>query len=215
MGLTITEGADVFTSDDQRLGRVDQVVVDPLTMDVSHVVVHKGILFREDTLVPVEAIGSSTPDRIVLAADVRTDDLLPFVEYHYVPLPGGDDQDSLGATPPLVYYGPFAMTTPVLSTMTRVVRERNIPERSVAIEAGCPVTTSRGQDIGTFVEVILTDTGVATHIVVDVGGFGDHRKGIPIGWVAAISDDDVRLGIPKTMVDALPELESDPAPPLT
>lgn len=210
MGHSITEGADVFTADDERVGKVDQIVVDPLTMDVSHFVVRKGFLFREDTLVPVEAIGTSTPERIVLDDDVRSEDLLPFVEYHYVSMTGDEKSSaSTGVTPPLVYYGPFAMTTPVLSPMTRVVRERNIPERSVAIEAGCTVTTSHGNDVGTFAEVVLTDTGVATHVVVDVGGFGDHRKAVPIGWVAEISDDEVRLGIPKAMVDALPELDDD------
>jgi sporulation protein YlmC with PRC-barrel domain len=210
MTLTLNEGADVFTADGQRVGSVDRIVLDPLTKDVSHIVVRRGVLFREDKVIPTDMIATTDEEQIVLDTGVSGEDIPPFEERHYVTVLEEFYQPDLGSVPPLLYFGPYALATPVIPTVTETVRNRDIPDRAVAVETGAKVVTSDGEAVGALAQVLMTDGGVATHLVVDVGSFMfEEYKGVPMGWIESIDDDVVRLGVPKSMIEAIPEYGTD------
>ena len=78
MSLTINEGTGVYTADDTHVGSIDRVVVDPLTLELTHIVVSKGLLLPEDRVLPIGAIATATEQRINLKADIALDDLPQF-----------------------------------------------------------------------------------------------------------------------------------------
>lgn len=48
MSLTFNDGTGVYTADDMHTGSVDRAIVDPLTLELAHVVVSEGLLLYED-----------------------------------------------------------------------------------------------------------------------------------------------------------------------
>ncbi len=206
--LEVHENARVFTAHDEHLGKVDHIVIDPLTRMVSHIVVRKGIFFPEDKVIPIDVVATATEERINLDQDVDPDRFPPFLEYHYVPLeePIEDLSASAGTAPapfPFVWYGPYGVASPTYETTMRTVTERNIPDRAVALEPGIPVLATGRREVGRLEEVILTDFGSATHIVISDDGFNPVRKAIPINWVDAISENEIRLGVVEHMVQSI------------
>jgi len=47
-------GVGVFTAEGDRVGSIEQVIVDPRTKEVSHVIVRQGFLSAEDKIVPID-----------------------------------------------------------------------------------------------------------------------------------------------------------------
>lgn len=75
--ITLSQGAQVFSSDEKHLGNVDQVVVDANSNQLSHFVIGKGFLFKEHKLVPAQWIDRVREDKVYLAVEARLFDRLP------------------------------------------------------------------------------------------------------------------------------------------
>ena len=56
--------AEIFTADNHEVGKIDRVVINPRTKDVTHVIVRKGQLFTEDKSVPIEQIAEASSEWI-------------------------------------------------------------------------------------------------------------------------------------------------------
>ena len=154
--LEVTQETDVYTARDEHVGSVDRIVIDPVSGRVSHVVVRKGLFFPEDKLIQMEDISTATPERINLRQGVVADELLPFVEQHYVPF---DEADIEEADRPArlidggtgfvsTWYGPLGVAAPMHESTLLAVSERNIPDRLTALQAGVPVFSSDRQVVG-------------------------------------------------------------------
>lgn len=89
--------APVYTADEQQVGVVDRVVLEPQTNEVSHIVIRHGWLFAEDKVAPIELIEQATAEQVLLRKDIKNlDDLPPFEEVSYLPYP--DEEEA--APPP-------------------------------------------------------------------------------------------------------------------
>src|SRR3970282_1173653 len=96
--MQFRQHALVYTFDGKNVGRIDRIVLDPQTKDVTHLVVRKGFLLTEDKVVPVDLIGAATEKGVTLRAEASDLEALPlFAETHYVratgnppPKPPGD-----------------------------------------------------------------------------------------------------------------------------
>src|SRR4051794_6735788 len=182
MSMRFKQGTRVFTAQDQEVGVIDRVVIDPGTNEVTHVVVRKGFLLPEDKVVPSTMIAQASEDRVTLQKDVTDLDALPPYEYtHYFPLE--DDPDSgedypSDYAPPLYWYPPvgriaggfpgYAYAFPIPPYV--VSTEKNIPDGAVALKEGVKVMSSDGQHVGNIAE-IFTDsrTDRAIHFLIARG----------------------------------------------
>ena len=72
----------VFTSDDREVGKIDRVVLDPRTKEVTHVVIRKGLLSTEDKVVPIDQIAEAGEKQVVLRQDINFETLPDFEENH-------------------------------------------------------------------------------------------------------------------------------------
>jgi uncharacterized protein YrrD len=213
--MQFKEGARVFTAEGKRVGTINRVVLEPDTKQVTHLVVEKGFLFKEDKVVAMSLVGPATEDRVTLRVDMGELDSLPnFEESYYVPL----DRNSAPASGPAHWARPLYLYPPVGAWRTTVASaafstpravaktEQNIPERTVALEEGAKVLSSDGEHVGD-VECIFTDPvkDWATHLLVSEGVLLKDRKLIPTTWVGNILEDEVHLTVDSELVGSLPE----------
>jgi uncharacterized protein YrrD len=218
--MQLRKGVHVYTWDDQDVGRIERVVLDPVTKDVTHVVIRQGFLFTEDKLMPIEMLMSASEDRVVLRQDAGNLHNLPkFEETHYVssylneedyPYYAQGGADPLYWYPPLgvagYYGGPIATPPPYLERT-----EQNIPDNTVAIKDGASVFSNDGKHVGDVERVFVdSHSDRATHIVISQGLFFKERKLIPTAWLNIIGEDEVHLSVDSDFVDRLPAYEDRP-----
>ena len=94
-GMQFKEGADVYTSDGDKVGDIDRVVLDPTTKEITHLVVRQGFIFTEDKVVPMALVDSATEERLVLKEVDDLDNLPDFEETFYVRV----DETETGTVP--------------------------------------------------------------------------------------------------------------------
>lgn len=212
--MEFRQDASVFTANDEHVGHVDRVVLDPRTKDVTHIVVRKGLLFTEDKVVPIELIASATGDRVVLREDAEDLGVLPdFEETHYTML---DEEESTrakapaGSPPPLYWYprpgAPRGYPARFRRPYAAATTERNIPEGAVPLKQGARVISADGEHVGD-IERVLTDPELdrATHFVISQGLLRKERKLIPPTWVIRVGEEEVHLAVGSHLLDELPE----------
>lgn len=84
--MQFKKSAPVYTADEQQVGAVDRVVLDPQTNEISHLVIRQGWLFTEDKVVPIELVDTATAERVQLRSGIKNLDQLPqFEEVYYIP----------------------------------------------------------------------------------------------------------------------------------
>jgi len=222
--MKFKQGANVFTSDDQKVGEIDRVVIDPKTDEVTHVVVEKGFLLPIDKVVPISLIGPATEDRVTLRENAGDLEALPdFQEKHYVLLDEKElkEASSQGYARPLHWYPPVGTTWWHTGGYLGYVgffgypgppyvveTERNIPEGTVALKEGAKVISKDGEHVGD-VEAVLTDPEEdrATHLVISQGLLLKERKLVPTSWASTVTPDEVHLTVGSRLIEELRKYE--------
>jgi uncharacterized protein YrrD len=205
--------AEVLTSDGKKAGEVEQVVVDPKSMEVTHLVVRKGFIFRVDKVIPLDMVQSATEERVVLREGVEDTDNFPdFVEVDYVPHRTAGQAPLVNYATPVTWYYPYPSMAwwgfpgyanqPKYFAKTQV----NIPEGTIALAEGAEIRSRDGKDIG-HVERLYTEPkeNRVTHIVIERGLITKKRKLVPTMWIDNIAEDLVQLCVDSDFIDRLPE----------
>jgi uncharacterized protein YrrD len=196
----------VFTSDDREVGKIDRVVLDPRTKEVTHVVVRKGLLFTEDKVVPIDQIAEAGEERVVLRQDINFETLPDFEENHYITLDGEEKpgQYSPAHAQPMYWY-PFQsgqdyqIPAPV---PFMVETERNIPDRTVAVKEGAKVTSADGEHVGNIERVFVDpDTDRVTTFLVSKGLLLKEKMLIPGAWVTGFGEREVKLAVGSKLLE--------------
>ena len=218
--MQLKRGASVYTADEKKVGKVERVVLDPRTKEVTHIVVDKGFLFGEDKVVPISLIAMVEADADVhLRPDAGNLDQLPnFIETEFVPSGVEETVDDYPQdyARPLYWYPPVGVGwwrgfgwPEYGSPELMPVKEINIPEGTVALEEGANVITVDDENVGSVDAVLIEpEADRATHLVVSEGVLFPHRKLVPTQWVDTILENEIRLVVPATVLDDLPEYEA-------
>lgn len=83
--MKLAKGAEVFTREGEKVGRLERVILEPETKTVTHVVVEKGFLFTSDRVIPIEQIEAYGEEGITLNGSQEDFESFPvFEETHYV-----------------------------------------------------------------------------------------------------------------------------------
>jgi sporulation protein YlmC with PRC-barrel domain len=216
--MQLKQDASVKSANGEDLGRLDRVVIDPKTGDVTNIVVRKGFFFSEDRVIPVEWIESTNDEEIRLREDVEDFENLPvFEQAHYL---NSEDIDARygertpraypSDAPPVYWYPPVAspMGFPAHYTMPMAFEtERNIPEGTIALKDNSKVFGNDGEDVGSLERVFSDEEGRVTHIVIIQGMLSKSRKLVPTHWIKSVAEDEIHLGVNSDYLDKLPEFE--------
>jgi sporulation protein YlmC with PRC-barrel domain len=211
--MQFRQNASVYTVDGKKVGRIDRVVLDPQTKEVTHLVVRKGLLLTEDKVVPVDLIGAATDKGVTLREDVSNLEALPvFEETHYIQATEAPPSTAPGDALPLYWdprFGdvpPIAAADPSTPHVIHVIEEteQNIPEGTVALKEGAKVIAADGKQVGT-VEQVLTDPRLdrATTLVIAQGLLVKERRRVPINWVSEVKEDEIHLAVGSHTIDEL------------
>ena len=194
--MQIKRDARVVTADGKDVGHVERVVIDPGTRDLSHLIVTRGWLFKEDRVLPFSLVAHTTEDEIRLNATRETLESLPlFQETSYV---AARDPEP-GYTAPYLFYpvglsGVPAMIPQVHPEITQTMTtSSNIPDEAVALKEGARVVSADQEHVGNIEQVNLDRTGRTTHFVIASGLINREHRVIPYIWVKSVTEDEVQL----------------------
>jgi sporulation protein YlmC with PRC-barrel domain len=193
---------------DGRCGRLVKVVVDPVTENVTDLIVERGFLQRHDRVVPISTIKQAMDNTIVL--DISSDRLETYREYR--------ERDF---RPPL-----FGFTSRHYSsedvrysvwTYRGLSGEGVVPARGhqlhegVSLDAkvighGTKVIDSEGEAGQVDHVLVGCEEGHITHLVVQLGRFGGFVI-VPVTSISSVEDKGVRLSLDRGELEGLPRYE--------
>jgi uncharacterized protein YrrD len=215
-------GAKVVTADGEQIGKVDRIVLDPRTREVTDLVVHKGLLFTEDKVLPVDLVAEATEEQVKLkehATDLE--ELRRFEERHYV-IPDRSETSGnrlAGNHPSLMYWyppyysTPYGMPTGYTAPFIQpygVEIDRNIPKGTIPLREGAQVISKDDEHVGDVDDVLTDpDTERVTHFVISRGLLLHERKLIPVNWVDKIGENRVHLAVGSKTIQGLPDYEEE------
>jgi uncharacterized protein YrrD len=217
--MQFKEGAQVLTSDGKEAGNVDRVVMDPVNKEITHLVIQKGFLFKEDKVVPVDLVASTSEERVVLKGVDDLDDLPDFEETHYVRADetGKDVVHTPGYVRPYYWYpsphlnwwgaAPYAVY-PIPPYVLEI--RRNIPKGTVPVKEGASVITSDDEHVGDIERVYADPTqDRVTHLLISQGLFLKEKKIVPTLWITRVGENEVRLAVSSDLIEDLPEYNAE------
>ena len=218
--MEFKDGTEVKTSNGDKVGTIDRVVLDPKTDQVTHVVVRKGFLLPEDKVVRVEDIASASEDTVMLRNDIENlNDLPPYEERYYVPWEDVEDRHAAGPNKAAPYYwyppvGAAWWGTPGYAGdygyapyLTPVEVVHNIPEGTVALKKGAKVYSSEGDHVGNVERLFVSADERISHFVISEGLIFKSKKLVPTSWVTDVTEDEVYLSVAKKVLDRLEDFE--------
>ncbi len=195
---------------DETFGKLVDVVIDPTSRRVTHLVVEPGRDPWLARLVPVElAEGNADADGAVAlratAEEVRR--LPPVHEISYLRLDGFpvDDPDwdvGIEEVMALPHYTEYDLEP---QPDDYAVTYDRIPKREVEIRRASAVDSAGGHRLGHVDGFLVDGEELITHLVLEQGHPWERREvAIPIGAVARVETDAVTLRLRKDEVAALP-----------
>lgn len=182
-------------------GQSTYVIINPISRQVTHVVVKRKDGMHTEHLVPLDLVGDTTHDLIRLHCTTHElAKLEPFTETEYV-------QERI---PDVEYledaYLVWPYDIPELNT-TIPITHRRIPHGELAIHRGARVEATDGH-VGRVDEFLVdpVDTHI-THLVLREGHlWGQKDVTVPVSEIDRIEADTVTLKLDKHGVEALPAI---------
>lgn len=201
--------AAVHTRDGEA-GRVWKVAMDPRDRKVTHLIVHKGVLFGRNVVVPIAHVTKMGKGEVWL--DTSNDELKAYPDYEETAF----TEPSEGWDYPLAFpmggiiwplQPGWAGVNPMLLPGTHVVE--NIPEDDVALESGTAVECTDGH-CGRIDRVIVDDhSNEMTGFVIRRGFMFARDVKAPMSWIARVEKDAVHLKLSKRQVEEMAEYFED------
>jgi sporulation protein YlmC with PRC-barrel domain len=205
---------------DGAFGELADVVIDPSTRRVTHLVVQPHDRHDLARLVPIDrAHAAEGAEGIVLESTVaEINQLEPLVKSAYLrlgefPVEDPDWEVGIEELFALPYYGSFApgglgsgMGSTEIDPHVSISYDR-IPKDKVEIRRQSAVTSSAGDHLGHVDGFVVDDQEQIAHLVLQHGHlWGKREIAIPIGAVAKIENDVVKLTLSADEVGALKPL---------
>jgi uncharacterized protein YrrD len=214
--MKLAYGSRVIASDGNELGILKELVIDPRSRVVTHLVVQSGLLFPDDKLIPAEFVAEaggaeitlSVPQDAILdqhAADYRQDEYVPLEDSGLLELTGAEAR--VWARPPAVGLAQVPMPSVVPPGIGPLPPEPEVvvPFDEITLESGSRVRAADGKPIGTIHECVTDDDENITHLLIREGTIFSVPKLIPVDWIARIEDNEVVLAVSAQTVERLPE----------
>ncbi len=210
-------GARVSCSDGA-CGKLDRVVLDPISRVLTHLVVQPRGAIERGRLVPIDLVASATQEDIHLRSSLAEFNKLEEAEETHF-LTEADPELGYGADEVLAwpYYG-LGMTgmgglgvagTGMVGMPPSITTDR-IPVGELDVRRGEPVHASDGHVGGVQGLVIDPRDHHVTHLLLQEGHlWGKKQVAIPIGAITHVGDDDIRVNLTRDQIRDLPPVNLD------
>lgn len=199
--MDIPLNADVY-GPDGRIGRSTYIIINPVSQEVTHVVVNDNSTDRTERLVPVKHIQDSDSDMIRL--DCTGEQLLSMESFEEVEfMPVSVPRYEAPAASSNAYAWPY-ISAKKEAHFVEVVH-RHIQPHEREIRRGAHVHVSNGR-VGQVDELVVDkETLHITHLVLREGHlWGQKDVMIPVDEIRTITEDIIYLKLDKRNIGALP-----------
>ncbi len=199
--------------DDHECGQLRSAVVDPVKLEITHLVVRPRGREDDGRLVPVDLVRTSTAQRVRLGCTHAQYEALDGAQTTDV-LPGPGDaelrQQTIDTVLAYHVYGHrpdlgIVTANPSRRTEPVTLTHDNLPSGEGEVGRGQHVHASDG-DIGHVRGLLAGATGHrVTHVLLDEGHlWGKKEVAVPVGAVKEVVDSGVYLGLTRKEVGDLP-----------
>jgi len=198
--MEFKDGSSVYTSDGKEAGGLCRVVINPDTREVTHIVVQRGLLVKEEKVIEADKIASASQEQVTLYCTIDEFKEMPLLEIEqYAPM--SQDYEQAQNYPSLtggLYWNP-ALEHSIITEI-----KRTIEDELVALKGGAQVMSKDYDQVGN-VECVVTDTetGKVILFIVSQGLMLKTRKSIPIQWVDMLGEDTIRLTVEARQLEDL------------
>ncbi len=200
---------------DGPLGELADIVIDPTTRQITHLVVDPkhGLYMRR--LVPVALVRAGDGERLVLdfsiddAAGLEQAEEMAYLRLGEFPVEDPRYDVTVSEMLALPYYQGIDMPSAGLYGYEQgvEVRYERVPKGEVEVRRASAVTSSDEHHLGHVEGLIVDDEQHITHFVLERGHlWGKRDVTIPIGAVDRVEADAVVLALTKDEVGALGEV---------
>ncbi|MFO7942969.1 MAG: PRC-barrel domain-containing protein [Anaerolineales bacterium] len=220
--MILKYGTDVVKNNGEKVGKVKEVVIDPRTDEVSHVILEKGIILLKDKVLPISLVEDVNEERVKLyPLDHSLDSLPDYEEEQFVEIRDNKKQrQPVAGSPPILITYPPVRPYPVGQHIKdehemRVVKKeiKNIPHDVQPIQEGEKVVTLDGHHIGDVERLILDhQTDKATHLIISEGVLLVEKKVVPVEWINEYDEDEIHLAVDRHVIENLPEYQREEKP---
>lgn len=217
--MKLRKGAEILSAEKESIGKIDRVVVDPATKEITHLVSQKGFLFKKEKVISLEQVQTANEERVILNKGVDTDNLPDFEEVHHVLLEELEQSapDQVKYAQPVFYYPlPGAVWWGMEPYSSYGVppyvaqKERNIPEGEIPLRKDAEVVSHDGESIGRVVSLYTEPGGhKISHLGLVRGFLKKEVKIIPTFWVGGVYEEHIKLSVDEDFVDRLPSYNTD------
>jgi hypothetical protein len=211
---------------DGSCGQSTRVVINPVTQQLTHLVVEIDRFPSAERVVPFAMIAQTTATMIQLSCTKEELKAMPdFVEHHYVQVdrPSFDLVDGGGGRiglwsfgnstfdrsygPGMVMALPFAVADKHYPSEVTDVKGNSIAPDELAVHRGARVEAIDGQ-VGHVDDFLVdTESGHVTHLVLREGHlWGQKEVTIPVAQIEHEEEDAVYLKLDKQAIEALPSI---------
>jgi sporulation protein YlmC with PRC-barrel domain len=197
--MDISIDAKVFCTDGEECGHVTSVLINPVSKQVTHLIVKEHGLLGQERMVPAEKIIESQPEKINLRLEhADFHHMENFVEIKYISVEDPFDQ----YLPENYYFNPYED-----NYNTYYEQVENIPPGELAIYPSTEVYATDGH-IGKVDELLVfPEDEKITHLVLREGHlWGKKHVTIPVSEIDRIEIDGVHLTLTKDAISQLPAI---------
>ena len=189
---------------DEHCGHITCVVINPITDDITHIVVEDDNEPYEERIVPVKFINSANSDSVHLSCSKdEYQKMEEFIDHRYIHV------DKVHGLYPARRHVYIPYYSPIHEDFAEITRER-IPPGEIGFHRGADVKAIDGP-VGK-VDKFLIDpkSGHITHLVLrDNHLWGVEEKSISVSEIDHIEEDTVYLKLTKVAIESLPDIPID------
>ena len=210
---------------DGKCGQSTYLIINPVSMELTHVVMRTAVAPHTQVIVPLDWIDESSPKEIALRCTMESAIHLPvFIETEFIELPAPlteADARSSRREQEVPNELPAYLTQEDMTTWARVRAHpfvvttkrfdpdllEHLPDGEIAVKRGAEVLATDGR-IGRVDEFIIDpETSRITHLVLRESALLAHREvAVPVSAIDRIYETTVYLKLARSDVKGLPTL---------
>lgn len=198
--MDIPINAKVFCTDGD-CGEITCVIFNPVTDNLTHIVVKGNPFPREERLIPINFIQETRPDSVLLnCTKAAFSQMDHFIKHEYVEL----DKSYGGYAAGRYVFMPYA--SPIDENYLNIEHER-VPAGELAVHRGAHVEAVDG-GVGKVDEFLVQPkSGHITHLIIRGGHIWDQKDiTIPVSKIDYMEDNIVHIKATKSDIAALPAI---------
>ena len=197
-------GAEVFTSDEERAGRLASVVIDPHSKEVTDFVIDRGLIGGEDRVLPVSKVDRADEERIELT--IAEADLSDYSRYREESFEQAQPAlvDELGYEPTEVFTWEWRYGIPVAPLKPRLQEHPQVESESKRAAIGRGTRVRNANETIGYVDHVLVDqeSEQISHLIVR-RGLLPYRISLPFDMVEEVTDESVYVPATRAELESL------------